>query len=775
MAAILLTTGFCVACLLSTGPLQAAVTDEEIQKSIDRGVAALLAGQNDRGLWSADGVFTFNQVAFPGGNESSAMLALAYAGVSMDDPKMQKGFDALMQIKMEFTYTCSMRILVIAKLLPKLDKRREAVARQVLKQDAAFLVTTQQAIGSWEYPDRNTGNKNPAASDPNFFDFSNTQMAVLALSEAGECGLEIPAATMKKAQDLFLLAQVDGGWNYGRPLVNNKPSDRPPYGSMTAAGLASLYLTRDYLNRGMGCPCRSGKSALRDSPVDAAMAQAEQWLGKHFAVNTNPALIGGKGGLPATAWALYWLYACERVGLAGGTKYFGTHDWYAEGAEFILKSQKADGTWGPIYDTAYAICFLVKGRAPFLFNKLQFKGAWNNHPRDIANLAAWVSKAKEQPIQWQVVTLDSPPDEWHEAPILYISAEAALDFSADEKKKLRQFTDSGGTILFEASCANPAAANSWKVVAKEVWPEWDLKQLPRDHALFTADQKMTGGRVPVLWGIDDGLRTFCFASFADISCAWNTLAVTQQQPFFVLGQNLYAYSTDHRPLRARLASRKTVTKNSYLATKLQAGPKATLKVARVKHDGDWNVGLNYDALGHLAAGKPVPALTVADPAAPTALASASVQVAHLVGRQHVALGEAESAALKKFLESGGLLLAEAAVGDEAFDTEFHKLAEQIGLTLKPVAAGDPLVTGKLDPATGYDVSQVRCRYVLRMDRIGKPPLLYGLFLGDRQVGLYSPLDLSFSLTGCDAWACRGYEAEDALAVATNILLWASTR
>jgi hypothetical protein len=408
-----------------------------------------------------------------------------------------------------------------------------------------------------------------------------------------------------------------------------------------------------------------------------------------------------------------------------------------------------------------------------------FQGQWNNHPRDIGNLAAYVAKQKEQPIQWQVIHLGVPVEEMHDAPILYITAESLLKFEAEEKNKLREFTDSGGTILFEASCGNHDAANSWRALAKEIWPEWEMKPLDKEHPLYSADQKMSGGKLPALFGMDDGMRTFAFVSFGDISCAWNTQAVTQQLPLFNLGSNLFAYTTDHRALRARLAEKKTITKSAYVNAKLQAGPKTTLKVARVKHGGDYYVGQNYAGFARLAkeAGSRLPLkLELTEAVDPSGLAAAGAQVAHLTARQAVTLSDQEAAALKKFLEGGGFLLAEAAMGDPRFETTFRPLAEKLGLQVKTLAADDPLIKGAIPGAAGYDVSVVKFRYALRAERIGKPaPVLDGLYLGDKLVGVYSPFDLSFSQTGYDAWGCCGYDAEDAMAILTNILLQASTR
>ena len=811
---------------LAASTASARVTDEQIEAAIDHGVQYLLTSQNDKGWWSANAQTSIWTSGIPGcgGNEAYAMLALAYAGVSLNDPKMQKGLDALLELKLYHTYIVPARIMTISKLLHKLDRERRDRAMEVLKADTMMLLSTQRKNGGWGYP-QYTKDTDPPKVDPrdDWTDSSNTQIAVLGLSEAINAGLELPPDAVKRVQDYYLRIQLaDGGWGYDH-LIRGQEYYQNAHGSLTAAGVASLFITRDYLYRGLGCPCKGDRSSARTSQVDKAIDDGLAWLGKHFMASKHP-VVPDDPRL-SSQWILYWLYSCERAGLASGIKYFGGHDWYAEGAEHLVNSQRRTGDWGPMYDTSYALCFLVKGRAPVLFNKLQFKGVWCAHPRDIANLAGYVSKQKEQPIQWQVITLEAPVDEWHDAPILYISAESALALSDDEKKKLRQFTDSGGTVFFEASCGNREASNSWRALAKEVWPEWEMKVLGKDHPLFVADQKMTAGRLPTLSGMDDGLRTFALVSFADISCAWNTQAVTTQSHLFNLGSNLYVYATDHRALRARLAEKKTLTRKNYLDATLQAGPRARLKVARVKHGGDWYVGRNYDPLGRLAAalaGRPVeagpaaapPAAPPAEPLdpsriilpparatglAPTApavpaiaggglrldqaepvdssgLVAAAVQIAHLTGRQGVTLGDAEAAALKSYLQGGGFLVAEAAMGDARFDADFQALARQLGLESKLLAADDPLMTGKLIAAAGYDVSNVRYRYALRAERIGNPlPLLYGLRLGGKLVGIYSPFDLSFSQTGFDAWACRGYEAEDALALWINLLLYVSTK
>ena len=80
----------------------------------------------------------------------------------------------------------------------------------------------------------------------------------------------------------------------------------------------------------------------------------------------------------------YTLYGLERVGLASGFKYFGTHDWYRELAASLIDQQSNNGAWtemgdmrrrfnlpnGPITSrdleqTAYTLLFLSRGRIRF--------------------------------------------------------------------------------------------------------------------------------------------------------------------------------------------------------------------------------------------------------------------------------------------------------------------------------------------------------------------------------------------------------------------------
>jgi len=785
--------------LACAGAAVADVTDDDIQQSIDKAVAWMFTQQRPNGWFSDTGWFGYGpnppvDRRVPGGYETMAMLGLTFAPVKISDERMKKGFDAILAMELKHTYTIAPRIMVISRLLKKLDRERQERAMAVLKKDVQWMQEAQNGVGAWGY------NYEARKHDTYGWDFSNTQMAILALSEAEMAGIELNPEVLLKVQKLYLDRQrADGGWNYGM-RGGFQAGDHPDgaavgsYGSMTAAAVATLFITRDFLYRGVGCPCRGERSGRRPKKLDEAIDRGLDWLGKHFDVKRNP--FGS-----IHHWKYYWLYSCERVGLAAGIKYFGTHDWYREGAEEVVGTQAADGSWSKnVFRTAYAICFLAKGRAPVLFNKLKFKGQWNNHPRDIRNLARYVGTQKEQPFNWQVITLQAAVADWHDAPILYITAETTPELSDEEKQKLRRFTDTGGTILFEASCGNRKIGAWFRNTAKQLWPEWELKPLAREHPLWSSDTRM--GRRPRLFGMDDGIRTAVLLSTADVSCPWNTMAVTRRGELFDLGTNLYVYATDRRPLRARLAATRKADKEAYTGTQIVPGKRATLKLARVKHSGDWYTGRNYDGPGALAAALAAksPEEAIAEqlrqeaqlPTEPGAgggltletipetaaadLKPDQVQIAYLAGRQSIDLSQADTVALKRYLASGGFLLAEAILGNPRAAETMQTLAARLGLKMRRVGKGHPLLTGTMDGATGYPLENMKYTHSLKAARVGKgEPELFELTLGGKPVGVYSPFDLMYCQPGYAAWNCRGYAPDDARAILTNILLLVSTR
>jgi hypothetical protein len=119
----------------------------------------------------------------------------------------------------------------------------------------------------------------------------------------------------------------------------------------------------------------------------------------------------------------YNVYGIERAGRLSGQRFFGDHDWYREGCEFLVKLQDQDGSWTrtispldrfPIISSSFALLFLSKGRTPILISKVvhspfvdktsrEADTDWNNDRNDLRNLTQFASKNlfNSKPLAWQ--------------------------------------------------------------------------------------------------------------------------------------------------------------------------------------------------------------------------------------------------------------------------------------------------------------------------------------------------------------------------------------
>lgn len=737
------------------------VTDEAVRKAIQGGIDYLIKKQNGDGLWEEKTYHHANEAC---GHSELALLTLIYTGEHPNREYVSKALNVVAQRPITFTYAVAMRVMALAHVQNQLVERKRDLIRQALKRDVRWLVASQGRHGGWGYTAVRGGKPSTR-----YEDFSVTQLVVLALREAAVAGVEIPRATWQRVQNRYFGVQHrDGSWSY------IDLNDAEGYGSMTAAGLATLFITLDNLDAASGCPCRGGRSGRHNPEIDRRIDAALAWLEKHFHATKNP---NGKGRREKRVH--YWQYSVERVGMAAGYKYFGGHDWFKEIAGHLIGSQNKDGSWnghyGKLVSTCFSVMFLYKGRGPILFNKLEFEGKWNSHRRDIYNLVSYISRTKEQLCHWQVVNLKAPLEELHDAPVLFITPESVPEFSDAHKQKLRRFTDTGGTILLEASCGNPKV-KAWAAgFIDEIWPEWDLKPLGPEHPVYVDPYPLR--KRPEILGVDDGVRTFLFYAPDDISCPWHLKALAGRLYLFNWGINLVAHATDSAPLRAKLAERLPRPDKRYESQTVRAGATKRVRLARVRHAGNWNVGANYAPLKGLAAylkQKADLTLEPRDGVAPADLDG--FDVAYVTGSEAAAFRPADLEALAAFAKQGGWLWFEAATGSVAFTKSFRKAAAEAGWRVTRLAGGHPMVSGKMGGPKGFDLAKnVQFRQALKVIRTGRAHAdVHGMYMDDRLVGIFSPIDVVFSSTPYEACGCQGYATPDARAVATNILLYAAS-
>lgn len=670
-----------------------------------------------------------------GGKTALCVYALLTAQTSPKDPALLKAIDWLSRQKLSGTYAVAMRTCAYSAMY---NASRDERLVEPIKEDVKWLVAAADRSGGYSYT-------SCEGKPRETYDNSTSQFAVLGVWTAlNTLNLEIPTAYWQKVQSHWIdQQQIDGGWGY---LIPHGELKCRSYGSMTAAGLATLFICQDFLGRESVIPCKG-------VPEDKSIAAAQQWLGEHFNLDENPA----KG----VEWYMYWLFSLERVGLASGQKYLGSVDWYARGAAQLLEKQNSDGTWGrgdELTDTSLGLLFLARGNAPVLVNKLRYEGKWNPRPRDAAGFAAWMSRSFERPVRWQVLKLDGTDEDLHEAPILYISGAGPLELTPKQIDQLRQFVYKGGTIISEAACGNGDFTLDIQRLYKRLFPQYPATRLPAGHGAYSIQFRLTPDKA--LAGVSNGVRLLAVHCPNELSLGLELGPTDKYRSSYEQLANLVFLATDKGAMGPRGIS-------AWPAAK-KFEPAATIRVARLKYKGDYDPEpMAWQRLAVVAGNTHKIKLEVSEPMDIAALDAAKWPVAAITGTGDFALTAQEATAIKKYLAAGGTLVADAAGGSRAFTTAFEKEV----LPLLPDG-----IPGQLTPGhaiyKGVKIAYRR-QFAMFLGAEARAGRLQCVEQGDRVPVIYSPDDLTAGLAAIHYAGIRGYTPETSVDLMLGILRYAA--
>ena len=755
-------------------PRSSPATDEEIERSIRRGIGYLAMAFDARtarltGHHSSD-VST----------NALAVYAILQAGLAVRDERLHPGgelgrrlLDGVREQSFDGvgteTYGRGLRASCLA-LFNRPDDRAtlELDVRGLVEghKNGAYtytLVTPPSASSRSQKREANRRQRPPDGpalpSPPPWvppYDNSNSQFGVLGVWAGADAGIEVPSAYWQQIANHWITCQFDDGtWGYAGADYAGRPRGRgalsPGSPTMTAAALATLFVIRDYKDA-----ARGGKIPVGQVPFSTALETGLAW----WEQGDNAITLSNK-------WWGYSLYGIERVGLASGFKHFGKHDWYPVLARTAIDRQGVEGGWGDIVGTSFTLLFLSRGRHPILMNKLRFDGFWANRPRDVANLARYASRKLERELNWQVVDLKHDWHEWLDAPILSIASHEPIDFHDGHYEKLRQYVRAGGMIYTQAD-GDSAAFNDWVsgVFVKRLFPQYELQDLPQGHPLYASMFKFKDGRPPTrLRAVRNGSRVLLAHSPRDLAESWQRRQTAEKRDHFELGVNLFAYAAGRRDLRNRLDS-------PYVPEPGEPPPLGRVAVARVRYAGNWDPEpAAWERYARLFRFRTGTGADVADVAWKD-LKPDVAPLAHLTGTARYDPTDAEVRALRGYVEGGGVLLVDDCGGSGAFSVSVADALRKAfpAGPLKPLDPTHPLLrkgaegtgmAGLADPRVRPFASEQGFRNVL-------PQILRA---GDGAV-VVSRLDVTSGLLGTNTWGINGYTSKYAEDLVQNVILWA---
>ena len=757
---------FCCVVALAASVAPAATT-QEIQQTIDRAKAFLYEKQMPDRTWEYETRHGGGQKT---GQTALAVYALLCAGESAQDERIAPALEYLRKTPATGVYALGLRCQIWLMLPPTNE------VRAAMNRDANVLVRglkrgAGHASGFYDYLMGGGGDN---------YSHSRSQYGVLGVWAAAQMGLAIPREYWFVVEKAWLEHQdpSSGGWNYIW-----RRDDYPVTPGMTAVGVATLFITQDYLRAADAANCAG-------NPRNEAIDRGMNYLSNNFhLVATNERY---DRDMPYST-----LYSIERVGVASGYKYFNGIDWYQKGADWLVTKQKKDGSFPEEfssvkhYTTGLAILFLIRGSSPLLMNKLDYSAAragpataeqaerpraantggrephWNQRPRDVANLARWTGRQIERELNWQIVDLAAPVDDFHDAPILYISGNQNISFTDEQAAKIKQFVEQGGLVVGHADCGSANFVNGFKALGSRLF-RYEFAAMPDNHVIFTNQQfsRSKWKNKPSVLSLGNGARELMILlPEGDPGRFWQMQQSTgPREEHFQLAADIFLYAVDKKNLRRRGES--FLVKRDESVT-----PQRQIKLARLAHSGNWDPEPGgWRRLANVLWNENAAELII-EPVTPGGGGKlAGYKFAHVTGTMPFKLDDAQRAELKTFIQSGGLLIVDAAGGSTAFAAAaeqelaaiFPDAARQLTQVLPPTHAVYMQPDGKPMPIDYRTFARAKLGAL-------RGPQLRGVTVDGRLGVIYSREDLSVGLVGQPVDGIIGYDPATATRLMANIL------
>lgn len=738
---------------------------------------------NDGSFSAATGSYAEYRI----GMTSLAILALINSDEPADSPAIQNGLRYLRQLppnKPVKVYEASLYVMALCAV-GELDKDRLRIAR-IVKELEDTQCRTGTSSGLWGYDLVARGSHRSE-------DRSNGQFAVLALRDAAYAGFKVDREVWLRTHRHWIKHQRgDGGWGY-------RPGDAAR-GSMTAAGLSTLAITTRMLQDDSDVNEAGRPDCCLPAESPDAFERGRDWLTRNFSVFTNP---------PGQIWHYYYLYGLERAARLGNVRFFGNHDWYREGARYLVRARNADGSWtepsnsNSILSTSFAVLFLSKGLSRVVVNKLDYtsrglkedvNGDWNRHPLDIPNLIdridslpGWPPRLTSQVLNLNRLSDDSALLDLNQAPVLYLSGSKSTPFSDRHVKWLREYIDDGGFILSVANCGDGTFDKGFRELVKRMFPEGDasLQRLTSDHPVYRSEYPLPNAESIELYGVDFGCRTAIIYSPEDLGCIWQKWMrhdPPDRSPALIqriirgnrIGTNILAYATGREPPVKLNSDGKDGDR------KEQQINRGLAEIAQLRHTGGWDTAPK--ALHNLLEGLNETvglSVSVKRRTIPVTLDQLKrFPISYMHGRYRFSLSPQERDALRDHLSRGGVLFADACCGSRQFDRSFRDLVKQMfpDNELERIPADHELFSEQV----GRKLDRLRIRRQVPGEKTAAlqnrteviPPVLEGIEIDGRLAVIYSRYDISCALENQASLACDGYLEEDAMKLAINIILYA---
>lgn len=390
-------------------------------------------------------------------------------------------------------------------------------------------------------------------------------------------------------------------------------------------------------------------------------------------------------------------------------------------------------------------------------------------------------------IQYRYVPTSLETFSWDptELPLLYLTGWTPLpELPEATMEKLRRYLYDGGTLVLHAQCGRKEFRDSAVTMIGKLLPNRPLAEERADSPLFNAyfpvktmrfriDDKPFQQTEPKLYTVYLGCRPAIIYSPIDLNCGWDVAnhpipggVLYHQDDALQLGINIIT-STLANFQYARSWGTEKVYPQQDDRTRDQ------LVIAQVRHGGDWDPTPHAlpNLMKYLQGNT---TLNVQFKREEVDLADVDVfrhPVLYLTGLRDFKLNDAEVARLRKYLTSGGVLIADAAAGRMEFDAAFRREIARVlpKQEMKVLPLDSPIYQMPFKVRT-VDYSSI----VKEQNPSLNAPRLEGIAIDGQVAVIYSPLSLANGWEQLGFAYNRGYGDADSLRIGVNLLAYAMT-
>ncbi|MGA2500016.1 MAG: DUF4159 domain-containing protein [Tepidisphaeraceae bacterium] len=422
------------------------------------------------------------------------------------------------------------------------------------------------------------------------------------------------------------------------------------------------------------------------------------------------------------------------------------------------------------------------------FSDISAKKAGLNWETTIIDLEKWVHFTNDQLSQrYRFVNTDFGKFTYDptELPIIYFTGWKPLpQFDEGTIQHMRKYLMDGGTWVVHSNCGRPEFNNSFRREIARMFPDREMAAIPTDHPIYSAFYKIHEMSVrkgkepwqkvpPYLEVINVGTRAAVIFSPIDLSCGWDANAnpieggiLYGQDDALKLGSNIMTYCLAEYQYGRFFANQKIYHQASD-ATRDQ------LVLGQIMHNGDWdptphglpNLLKNIDQSTTLH----VQFKRVAvDPEKGDIF---SFPVLYMVGQRKFQFNDATRKRLREYLDNGGVMVVDCAVGSSEFDQAFRDEIKQIykDRQLKPLAANHPLFNFINDTRSVQLAPLAKTLF----GNIAQPRLEVIEVDGMLPV-IYSRLSMSAGWEQLPRAYNVGYADDDAVKLGVNVLMYVTS-